>query len=89
MERRSPAARFEFGAIWARYQEKIDDSAIERAEFLLRTMLMEDNLKGKRFIDIGCGSGLFSAAARRLGASVHSFDYDPQSVACTAELRRR
>jgi len=24
-----------------------------------------------------------------LGARVHSFDYDPQSVACTAELKRR
>ena len=23
------------------------------------------------------------------GARVHSFDYDPQSVACTAELKRR
>jgi 2-polyprenyl-6-hydroxyphenyl methylase/3-demethylubiquinone-9 3-methyltransferase len=32
---------------------------------------------------------LFSLAARRLGARVFSFDYDPQSVACTAELRRR
>jgi 2-polyprenyl-6-hydroxyphenyl methylase/3-demethylubiquinone-9 3-methyltransferase len=28
-------------------------------------------------------------AARRLGARVRSFDYDPQSVACTRELRRR
>jgi 2-polyprenyl-6-hydroxyphenyl methylase/3-demethylubiquinone-9 3-methyltransferase len=32
---------------------------------------------------------LFSLAARRLGAKVVSFDFDPQSVACTAELRRR
>ena len=32
---------------------------------------------------------MFSLAARRLGATVHSFDYDPQSVACTTELRRR
>ena len=29
------------------------------------------------------------ATARRLGATVTSFDYDPQSVACTRELRRR
>jgi len=28
-------------------------------------------------------------AARRLGARVHSFDYDPRSVACTRELKRR
>lgn len=31
---------------------------------------------------------LFSLAARRLGAKVRSFDYDPQSVACTNELKR-
>ena len=52
-------------------------------------MLGVADLRGKRFLDIGSGSGLFSLAARRLGATVHSFDYDPRSVACTAELRRR
>src|ERR1044072_5239228 len=52
-------------------------------------MLEVDNLLGKKFLDVGSGSGLFSLAARRLGAQVHSFDYDPQSVACTGELRRR
>jgi SAM-dependent methyltransferase len=49
-----------------------------------------EDLRGKSFIDIGSGSGLFSLAAMRLGAArVHSFDYDPNSVACTQELRRR
>ena len=52
-------------------------------------MLDIDSLEGRSFIDIGSGSGLFSLAARRLGARVHSFDYDPHSVACTAELRKR
>jgi 2-polyprenyl-3-methyl-5-hydroxy-6-metoxy-1,4-benzoquinol methylase len=46
-------------------------------------------LAGCRFLDVGCGSGLFSLAARRLGARVHSFDFDPQSVACAEELSRR
>ena len=46
-------------------------------------------LQGKYFLDIGSGSGLFSLAARNLGARVHSFDFDPRSVACTTELRRR
>ena len=55
----------------------------------LRDMLEVDSLAGKTFLDAGSGSGLFSLAARRLGASVVSFDYDPQSVACTAELRAR
>lgn len=48
-----------------------------------------ENLSGERFLDIGSGSGLFNLAAKRLRVSVHSFDYDPQSVACTFELKRR
>jgi 2-polyprenyl-6-hydroxyphenyl methylase/3-demethylubiquinone-9 3-methyltransferase len=52
-------------------------------------MLGVRDLSGKTFVDAGSGSGLFSLAARRLGARVHSFDYDPHSVACTMELKRR
>src|SRR5690606_25194953 len=48
-----------------------------------------ERLDGKRFLDAGSGSGLFSLAAYRLGATVHSFDFDPQSVATTQEMRRR
>ena len=81
--------RFEFGANWARFLAHLNEERIEEAEKSLRTMLDVGDLKGKSFLEIGCGSGLFSLAARRLGASVHSFDYDPQSVACALELRRR
>jgi 2-polyprenyl-6-hydroxyphenyl methylase/3-demethylubiquinone-9 3-methyltransferase len=42
-----------------------------------------------RFLDIGSGSGLSSLAARRLGARVVSFDYDPKSVECTTALREQ
>lgn len=52
-------------------------------------MLDMERLDGLRFLDAGSGSGLFSLAARALGASVHSFDFDADSVACTRELRRR
>lgn len=82
-------ARFEFGANWARFLTDLDEGRVAMAEKSLLNMLGVDSLKGKRFLDIGSGSGLFSLAARRLGATVFSFDYDPQSVACTAELRRR
>ena len=47
------------------------------------------DLLGKTFLDIGSGSGLFSLAARKMGAKVYSFDYDPISVACTVELRSK
>lgn len=81
--------RFEFGKNWRRFLDVLDDRRVGEAEDSLRQMLEVDDLVGKSFLDIGSGSGLFSLAARRLGARVHSFDFDPQSVACTAELRRR
>lgn len=82
-------ARFRFGANWARFLSVLDDSRVAEAEASLKEMLVIDNLQGLRFLDIGSGSGLFSLAARRLGAKVHSIDLDPQSVACTQELKRR
>jgi len=81
--------RFEFGRNWASFLETLTPARIERAEASLKTFLGEADLQGKRFLDIGSGSGLFSLAARRLGAEVVSFDFDPQSVACAEELRRR
>jgi 2-polyprenyl-3-methyl-5-hydroxy-6-metoxy-1,4-benzoquinol methylase len=81
--------RFKFGENWSRFLNLLDDRRISEAEQSLRTMLEIDDLSGRTFLDIGSGSGLFSLAARRLGARVFSFDYDPQSVACTRELRRR
>ncbi len=81
--------RFEFGANWAHFLNVLDQNRIDQAVASLTVMLGVTDLKGKRFLDAGSGSGLFSLAARRLGASVHSFDYDPKSVACTRELKRR
>jgi 2-polyprenyl-6-hydroxyphenyl methylase/3-demethylubiquinone-9 3-methyltransferase len=81
--------RFRFGANWQRFLLLLDDQRIAGAEASLRSMLEVERLDGLTFLDAGSGSGLFSLAARRLGASVLSFDFDPQSVACTAELRRR
>lgn len=81
--------RFAFGSNWAQFLRKLDDHRIALAERSLQDMLGCDTLAGKRFLDAGSGSGLLSLAARRLGASVHSFDFDPQSVGCTRELRRR
>jgi 2-polyprenyl-3-methyl-5-hydroxy-6-metoxy-1,4-benzoquinol methylase len=81
--------RFQFGANWRSFLDTIDDDRIAEAERSLLSMLGHESLSGLRFLDIGCGSGLFSLAATRLGASVHSFDFDPMSVACAEELRDR
>ncbi len=81
--------RFGFGANWSRFLRHLDDERIREAEQSLQQMLGLQSLQGSRFLDAGSGSGLFSLAARRLGARVLSFDYDPQSVACTQVLRQR
>jgi SAM-dependent methyltransferase len=83
----APATRFEFGQNWQRFLNALNDARIETAEQSLLQAV--GPLVGKSFLDVGCGSGLFSLAARRLGASVRSFDFDEQSVACAAELKRR
>lgn len=89
MTRERERARFEFGANWSRFLQHLSEERIAVAERSLRETLGVSDLTGCSFLDIGSGSGLFSLAARRLGARVHSFDYDPKSVACAEELKRR
>ncbi len=81
--------RFQFGENWRLFLKTLDDDRIEHAVSSMRKMLDVETLAGRTFLDIGSGSGLFSLAARRLGAKVVSFDYDPESVACTETLRER
>jgi len=81
--------RFIFGTNWEKFLRLVDEDKIKDAEESLRIMLAEKDLAGKSFLDAGCGSGLFSLAAKRLGARVFSFDDDPHCVACTLELKKR
>ena len=81
--------RFEFGKNWNKFLKNLDETKIEKAVDSLKEWLNVSDLSGKTFLDIGSGSGLFSLAAKRLGATVHSFDYDPESVECTKILKHR
>ncbi len=80
--------RFEFGKNWSRFLKTLNEERIVTAEESLRSHLGVSDLSGRTFLDIGCGSGLLSLAARRLGALVHSLDFDPASVNCARELKR-
>lgn len=82
-------ARFRFGKNWQRFLSVFNEERLALATQTLQAMLGVETLEGKTFLDIGCGSGLFSLGARRLGARVHSFDFDPDSVACAEQLRKR
>lgn len=79
--------RFEFGKNWKEYSKGIDRERADVAVASVQDLIGLTSLKGKTFLDIGSGSGLFSLAAALLGAHVTSFDYDTDSVACTESLR--
>jgi SAM-dependent methyltransferase len=88
-DRKSDDRRFRFGDNWLDFARDLSADQIVEAEKSLRDLLGRGDLAGMCFIDVGSGSGLFSLAARRLGARVHSFDYDMDSVLCTRRLRDR
>jgi 2-polyprenyl-6-hydroxyphenyl methylase/3-demethylubiquinone-9 3-methyltransferase len=81
--------RFEFGKNWRSILSTLSQERIDEAKRSLLDLLKIENLNGKKFLDIGSGSGLFSLAARQLGAEVYSFDYDPESVTCARLLREK
>ncbi len=76
---------FSFGRNWQDYLSDIDDERVKIAEASLTEFLGFNDLSERSFLDIGCGSGLFSLAAFNLGAKrIVSFDVDPDSVECCA-----
>jgi SAM-dependent methyltransferase len=81
------SSRFGFGKNWSSFIALVSQDRIALAESTLKNMLGVESLSGKSFLDIGSGSGLFSLAARNLGATCHSFDYDADSVAATTALK--
>jgi SAM-dependent methyltransferase len=80
--------RFAFGRNWLRFGQLIDEERLALARKSLESALGTSDLTGRTFLDIGCGSGLFSLVALRMGARVRSFDYDPDSVRATERLRQ-
>ena len=84
-----PPDTFRFGRNWQRYLSTYLDAGREGIAADSIRQLVGD-LEGKTFLDVGCGSGLFSLCAHRAGAAgVVSFDVDPESVAATRVLHQR
>lgn len=81
--------RFAFGKNWQQFLKTINEERIREAERNLREFLGVETLENKSFLDVGSGSGLFSLAARRMGADVTSFDVDEDSVWCTSHLAEK
>jgi 2-polyprenyl-6-hydroxyphenyl methylase/3-demethylubiquinone-9 3-methyltransferase len=82
-------ARFAFGKNWQSFIDQcLSDERVRLAKESLRALLGMENLEGRTFLDVGCGSGLYSLAAVVLGAEqVTSFDYDGNSVEASEQVR--
>ncbi len=82
--------KFSFGKNWQFFLKKLDNKKIELAKKSLTDFTKLKNFKDKTFIDIGCGSGLFSLCACLLNAEkVISIDVDENSVSCAKYLRNK
>lgn len=80
---------FAFGENWEDFVRTITHEQIQSATDDLQNLL-GDSIRGRRFLDVGSGSGLHSLAALRLGASeVLALDLDPVSVKTTQRLLER
>lgn len=79
--------RFNFGDNWRAYADTLNDAKINEAVRNLQHLLGEQRIERKSFLDIGCGSGVHTLAAIKMGASsITAFDFDPQSVATTRDV---
>ena len=81
--------RFKFGKNWKKYSKLITNERIKDASNSLKEFFEVENFDNKSFIDVGCGSGIFSISACLLGAKVKSFDFDTDSVECTQDLSKK
>ena len=82
---------FSFGRNWSDFVAgHLNPRREQLALDSVKRFLRRDDLRGLSFLDIGCGSGLFSLAAWRLGArQITSIDVDPFSVQCCQQMRER
>jgi 2-polyprenyl-6-hydroxyphenyl methylase/3-demethylubiquinone-9 3-methyltransferase len=77
--------KFAFGENWQKFAGRLTPAAYLSAKNSLRQLV--GDLTGKTFLDVGCGSGLFSIAASALGAKkIVAFDVDPQCIATAKSL---
>ena len=82
---------FDFGSNWQAFSDqRIDAQRLPLAVGSLQSLLERNTLQGVSFLDVGCGSGLFTIAAYQLGAApVVGIDINPQCITVSEQNRDR
>ena len=82
---------FDFGKNWQEFSaRRIDTDRLSEACRSLQSLLQTESISGLSFFDVGCGSGLFSIAAHRLGAAkVVGIDVNPRCIEISKDNRER
>jgi len=77
--------KFAFGENWDRFSRTVTYQNFLDARASVQDLIPD--LNGKTFLDIGCGSGLFTIAAAVLGArKILALDVDPQCITTSQNL---
>jgi len=81
--------QFDFGSNWAEFsKQRVDRERLQMACDSIRKLLGDGCVAGKSFLDVGCGSGLFSIAAHKLGAKkIVGIDVNPRCIE-TSKINR-
>lgn len=81
------STHFSFGRNWSSYLSVVGEEHKTEAVAGLSQLITPEEISGKRFLDIGCGSGMSMLAALTLGAGeVKGVDIDPDSARTAQEL---
>jgi SAM-dependent methyltransferase len=84
-------AAFNFGVNWQLFsQSSLDSCKFEDAFNSLDKLIGHDKIKGRSFLDIGCGSGIFAIAASLAEAGkVTGIDISEESIAASIDNKKR
>src|SRR5438067_195987 len=78
---------FSFGENWKNFLNTVGEKEIQQAAEDIKLWISQDEIKDKRIIDIGSGSGIHSYIFYSMKAGeLLSMDYDNNSVAATKRI---